>query len=94
MSDDEDFDETDHAFHRWMAPVIQEIRLQVVRSLLAGNDAQAFTTKQYQEAYRRTVWGKGIESMLDHDLARAHLRSLPDAVRELIPDIWVPKEDE
>ena len=74
-------------WNRFMGPIIREIRVGLVRKLLAGNDTQCFSTEQYRESYSKSTWGNGVERMIDHGLARAHLLGLPDVVEELKPDV-------
>lgn len=79
----------DLAFVGWMARAIRE---GVVSDLLAGNDAQCFTTNQYAEAYRKGSFASDLIP-LTTELAEIHLRSLPDLVREVRPGIWAPVEE-
>lgn len=64
-----------------------DCRKKVVGSLLAGNDAGCFSTEQYLAAYVRDI-DKGFPGIMDVELARKHLRSLPEYVREVRPDVW------
>ena len=64
-------------------------RRLTVCSLLEGNDTCCFTTEQYKQAYEKV--GKSppwIWKMRGGNLARHHLRSIPELVRELGNDLW------
>jgi hypothetical protein len=77
-----------------MAKLGMEQRRKVVRSLMIGNDAQCFTTRQYAEAYHRIVhhddpdhkdgW---IEYLVS--LTPQHMKSV--GMVEVKPGVWAPK---
>ena len=73
-----------------LADLARHNAYRVCLSLMAGNDAQCFTTQQYREAFLRTSYGKGLECLFDHDkgLARHHLENLSGRVCEVKPDVW------
>ena len=72
------------------------VRRKVVAALLAGNDTQCFTTEQYKAEYERQQpmpagYGRSdVYWRLDPtgDLARKHLLSLAELVREVRPGVW------
>lgn len=76
------------AFIGWCSRTVRRI---MVARLLAGNDAQCFSTRQYADAYRASKWNSEVIAMTD-ELARQHLLSVPDAVREVRPDVWAAVE--
>lgn len=83
----------DNEFMGLMAGLGMYQRRKVVKSLLAGNDTQCFTTEQYLDRYvklcnsgdDRTMTGLGPHRL---SLAEKHLRSLP--LVEVQPGVWTP----
>lgn len=71
-------------------------RRKVVDALLAGNDAQCFTVRQYVEAYHRICHHDdqdhrdGWIRFLTHH-APMHLRSV--GMVEVKPGVWAPREE-
>lgn len=93
--------ETDEEVDDWWRSFWRKIRLGVVRSLLAGNDTQCFTTQQYTDMYhKRCHSNKDWEIMKEMPgiladwesgrVSRNHLESLSDVVREVKPNVWAP----
>lgn len=85
---------TDQEFNSLMVQLGMENRRKVVKSLLAGNDVQCFTTQQYAEAYHRICHKddqKHREGWINWltGLAPKHLRSL--GMKEVKPDVWAPE---
>ena len=85
-------------------PTIEELiaqlgmdnRRKVVRSLLAGNDTQCFTTRQYAEAYHRIChnndpkhWDGWVNWLMT--LAPMHLESV--GMKQVSPGIWAEERD-
>jgi hypothetical protein len=72
------------------------VRRKVVAALLVGNDTQCFSTDQYKAEYERQQpmpkpYGRSASYwQLDPemDLARRHLLSVPELVREVRSDVW------
>ncbi len=89
-------------FERWLGCMILDCRRDVCRSLLRSNDTQCFTTAQYADRYCAIMHAKepsaDVRAMLrghmTPDLARQHLASISDMVREVRPDVWTATEEE
>ncbi len=86
---------TDAELHALIRDLGMHQRRKVVAALLAGNDAQCFTARQYAEAYHRichsndpvhkenwTVWLT--------EQAPMHLHSV--GMVEVKPGVWAPEE--
>jgi hypothetical protein len=72
-----------------MGCMAMSMRRDAVRSLLAGNDTQAFTLEQYKNAYEKE-WGPSRrfpEVRITDECAVMHLRSLGN-LREVSPGVW------
>ena len=86
-----DLNKNDSALLRLITRAMRE---GVVRTLLAGNDAQCFSTEQYQEAYdRQDNKHRPVRALLwktnwTDGLAESHLRGMPDLVSEVSPGVW------
>ena len=69
-------------------------RRKVVRSLLAGNDAQCFTTRQYVESYHRICHNDNPENRENWlkwltELVPQHMKSV--GAVEVHPGVWTLK---
>ncbi len=86
---------TDAEFNGLIAQLGMASRRKVVRSLLAGNDTQCFTTQQYAEAYHRICHQNDMahrDGWICYliELAPKHLRSV--GMREVKPGLWTVEE--
>lgn len=78
----------------WWNGLMRRLKLDVVRTLLSGNDTGCFTSEQYLKLWkeRRRVEELLLHDYIPPDLAEAHLRSLADVVEEVSPGVWRMKE--
>lgn len=96
---DEIDDEQEAADNEWFAnAVIIPLRRSIVRSLLAGNDTQCFTTEQYKAAYEKEtqrISKTSLPVMWDAipGGAARHLQST-GLVEEVETGIWRAKHDQ
>lgn len=91
MHDDTDDRPHDAEMNKLFRQLGMHCRREVVRTLLAGNDTQCFTTQQYLDAYIHVI-NKGQRCLMDLELAKHHLQSLDGKVREVKPGVWVGQE--
>lgn len=75
---------------RYFALAAQAMRAEIACRLLAGNDTGCFSTEQYRQAYesRYPIAGVTSEQLWAYITPDSHLRSIPQAVREVAPGIW------
>lgn len=101
MTDDEAYTDDDREADEWFGRVVVlPFRRGIVHSLLAGNDCQCFSTRQYVVAYESAAargWHRNFPDKpppgvrWSPGMAEMHLRST-GLVRELSPGVWVPVE--
>ncbi len=71
-----------------MGLLVMHCRRKTIKTLLAGNDTQCFTTQQYLDTYIRVIYKGDKKCLMDLSLAETHLKSLGNQVREVKPGIW------
>lgn len=81
-------DEAD--MNRFFKRLALSTRVSVARKLLSGNDTGCFSTEQYRIAYEAQTPMGGItsEQLWFYITPESHLRSIPQAVREVAPGVW------
>lgn len=72
--------------------LLKRMARDMVRGMLRGNDAQCFSTEQYQAVYRKQWPPPAGCDGLSLKNARSHLEEMPDIVREVKPDVWATTE--
>lgn len=89
---------TDAQLRTLMRNLALKYRREAVNSLLIGNDTGCFTTEQYRVRFielenKRFTLSKQLtldayDKVFGPDWAWDWLESIPETVREVLPDVW------